>query len=386
MTNGVLAAHLAKIISPTSVLDVGEMGVKELNADDGHYDLAVGLDIQPHPVRAAKALAAAVAARADVVAWSPSVVPGTADQPHWPSDWAAHFRSAGLKPYDLARRELWWNQAIPWQHRQNVLVYATDEVAVAHGWEECPAAALDLAQPALLMPELDTQLDATVCIPWRPSPSRLAAFERVQSFWAQFGWPIVTADSDTEVFSLAQARNNAVRQAKTRVVVICDADTLVDPLNVLRAVAEPSGVCWPFTKYRVMDQKYLDLPYEQLADVPYINTWDGDGIQGVGGCLVATVDEFWRLGGQPPEFIGWGWEDTAFTMVVRTLSTTKRAVGCLYAFEHNEDADSYVDAKADTAGWDRDPNRNEHLIKPYMACDLVPWKMRNLIKTRRVDG
>jgi hypothetical protein len=41
-------------------------------------------------------------------------------------------------------------------------------------------------------------------------------------FWRQTGWPIVTADSDTHVFSASQARNNAVRQAKTGTVVICE--------------------------------------------------------------------------------------------------------------------------------------------------------------------
>lgn len=384
MTNA-LAAHLDTLISPTSVLDVGEMSVRQLSTL-GRFDMAVALDVHPWPLAAAEALVNEVTQRSDVVVWSPEVFPDDLDNKRqWPSYWATLFNARGYRPYDLLRRDLWWDQRIEWWHRQNLMVFASDEAAAVRGWQPSTAE-LDLAQPALLMPELNRQLWATVCIPWRPSPSRMAAFERVQAYWAQFGWPVVTADSDTEVFSLAQARNNAVLKAHTDVVVVADADTVLDPLNVLRAVAEPTGICWPFTVYRVLDQKYLDVPYEQLITVPYISTWGGDGVSGVGGCLVTLRGEYWRLGGQPPEFIGWGWEDTAFTMVVRTLSVVKRAEGHLYAFEHNTDADDYVDAKADSTGWDRDVSRNEHLMKPYAACDLVPWKMRNLVKTRRVDG
>jgi glycosyltransferase involved in cell wall biosynthesis len=233
---------------------------------------------------------------------------------------------------------------------------------------------------------LPSRLSATVCIPWRPSRSRLPAFRRVTEFWKLFGWPVITADSDTEVFSLAQARNNAVRQARTDVVVIADADTLIDPVNVLRAVAEPVGICWPFTKYRILDPKYLDIPLDQLASVPHVNTWDGDGANGVGGCIVATVAEFFRLGGQPPEFIGWGWEDTAFTSVARTLSRVKRIAGNVYAFEHNTEASRYVGAKADSPGWDRDVERNRELFLNYQVAEGRAWLMREQLKRRAANN
>lgn len=49
---------------------------------------------------------------------------------------------------------------------------------------------------------------ATICIPWRPSPSQIAAFNRVQTFWDQYfpGWPVITADSDTNIFSLCKVK------------------------------------------------------------------------------------------------------------------------------------------------------------------------------------
>jgi glycosyltransferase involved in cell wall biosynthesis len=136
----------------------------------------------------------------------------------------------------------------------------------------------------------------------------MAAYHRVREFWAQhFGrWPVITADSETEIFSLSQARNAGVKLAQTDVVVIADADTLPTPANVRAAVDDPAGVWWPFDCYRILAPEYVDTPLAELANVPYLNQWGGDGAAGVGGCIVTTVDEYWRLGGQPPEFIGWG--------------------------------------------------------------------------------
>jgi len=226
----------------------------------------------------------------------------------------------------------------------------------------------------------------TVCIPWRPSPSRIPLFDRVMTFWKRVGWPIVTADSDTEIFSLAQARNNAVAKANTEVVVINDADTIPELANIRLAIADaladPRGVCWPFTHYRILPPEYLHTPFDRLADVPIINTWDGEGIAGVGGCIVAAQSEYWRLGGQPPEFIGWGWEDTAFTMIVETLSEARRVEGNVYAFEHNTEAAAYTQARADSPGWDRDNKRNEALCKPYQNACGRQWLMREVLRLR----
>jgi hypothetical protein len=301
------------------------------------------------------------------------------------SYWAELFAQHGYRAYNVLREAVWWNQRIPWWHRQNLLLFATD--TAAKGWP-APTRRLDLAQPALLMPELRKPLDATVCIPWRPSPARLAAFDRVQRFWEMFGWPVIAADSDTEIFSLAQARNNAVRMARTPVVVIADADTLVDPLNIMRAVADPVGIWWPFTKYRVLSPDYLNTPPDQLASCPYENTWDGAGELGVGGCMVCTRKEYWRLGGQPPEFIGWGWEDTAFTLIVRTLSRARRLRGSVYAFEHNkpvDESEKYLGAVSDSPGWDRDIERNRALMAPYKRADRRAWVMRALVSKRGVS-
>src|SRR5437660_10957618 len=97
-------------------------------------------------------------------------------------------------------------------------------------------------------------IEATVCIPWRATPSRQRPFERVVEFYKTHfpDWPILAADSNDRrwMFNLAQARNNAVRAARTEIVVVNDADT-IPPLDGIRAaVADPGRATRPLDCWR----------------------------------------------------------------------------------------------------------------------------------------
>jgi len=201
-----------------------------------------------------------------------------------------------------------------------------------------------------------TTTGVTVCIPWRPSPSRMAPFRRVMEFWQQTDWPIITADSDTEVFSAAQARNNAVRQAETEIVILCDADTLPPMDNVVTAVGDPVGVTYLHDTWRLIPVGWVDRPISEFAKAPVLKEFTNSFC----GAIVTTATEYWRLGGQPEEFEGWGYEDTAFHMGVLTQSTFRRMPGITYSFEHNA-----PDGSADTPGWSRDFDRNKARFEQY---------------------
>lgn len=215
-------------------------------------------------------------------------------------------------------------------------------------------------------------MTVTVCIPWRASPSRLAPFARVVDFWRQTGWPIVTADSDTEVFSASQARNNAVRKAEPGVVVICDADTIPPLDNVLAAVTDPVGITYPHTSWRLVPAEWVDRPIDEFPFAPVVLEYQ-DSFCGV---IVTTTDEYWRLGGQPEEFVGWGYEDDAFHLVVSTLSSYRRMPGVTYSVEHNR-----IDGTSDAAEWTRDKSRNESQFERYRAAAGNTLLMSELIST-----
>lgn len=228
-----------------------------------------------------------------------------------------------------------------------------------------------------------THIGVTVCIPWRPSPSRMAPFRRVMEFWRQTGWPIITADSDSEIFSASQARNNAVRRAETETVVLCDADTFPPMDNVHTAVGDPAGVTYLHDTWRLIPADWADKPISEYPQAPVLKEFADSFC----GAIVTTTSEYWRLGGQPEEFAGWGYEDTAFHFRVLTRSTFRRMPGITFSLEHND-----PDGIADTPGWSRDFGRNKELFERhrnnqdaelferYSNTEGREWLARELIK------
>lgn len=214
-----------------------------------------------------------------------------------------------------------------------------------------------------------------MCIPWRPSPTRLKPHDAVRRYWAENfpDWPVIESDSNTEVFNLSQARNNACRQAETDVVVFCDADTIPPTESVKIAVDNPVGITWPHKIWRLIPAEYADKPFNEFPKARTLVEYAG----GLGGVMVCTADEYWKIGGQPEEFEGWGHEDRAFHMVATTLSTFRRIAGIAYSIEHNERL-----RVADTPEWHRDSRRNADIVKPYEVANGDPVLMRELIKIR----
>jgi hypothetical protein len=206
--------------------------------------------------------------------------------------------------------------------------------------------------------------DVTVAIPWRPQPDRLAAHSRVLQFWQHHGFPVVEADSDPkQPFSLAEARNNAVRKVTTPKVIVADADTVPDIGAVYAALANEDGVTWPFHQYRHIPNEYATNPDLMTAPVDRIYR------NSVGGCFVTTVDTYWALGGMDERFDRrWGYEDNAFHHVVTTLSTEHRIPGILFSFNHAADREMTHD------------NPNRHRADLYKYATQKPELMRELIK------
>lgn len=221
----------------------------------------------------------------------------------------------------------------------------------------------------------------TVCIPWRPTPSRMPPFRRVIDFYRTHfpDWPIILGDSDPDdpVFNLAQARNTAVAAARTEIVVVNDADTIPPIDGVRAAVADPRGVTWPHSVWRLIPAEYAERPLEDFPSAPVVIEYE----YGLGGAMVTTQTEFWRLGGQPEEFRGWGCEDCAFHLVVNALSKLHRMPGVAYSIDHNT-----PDGHADSPGWSRNgPQmlRNVELLQVYQAAGDRPWLMREVLKQRQ---
>lgn len=180
----------------------------------------------------------------------------------------------------------------------------------------------------------------TVVIPWRPQPSRQAAFDAVVAWYTTHfaDVEIRTVDSPDVLFNLAQCRNLGIRSVDDdgQVVVINDADTIpeLEPLRAAIAEAASSGlVHLPYTEYRWMGAQGT----AQLMSGLDPAGCDFELIKGAcSGVYVTTPATWWSHGGQDERFRGWGFEDAAWNVAHETLlgEPPRRHTGRVFALHH----------------------------------------------------
>lgn len=187
-------------------------------------------------------------------------------------------------------------------------------------------------------------MNVAVVIPWRPGlPDRAAHHAAVRHHLRDILPHAVHIDADSghEVFSRAGSRNRGVHLAADvgcDIVVLCDADTLVEPQPLLDAVtACQDGVMHlPYTRYRSLTKKGLA---QYQAGTPLLGCdVDHDHEGATGGVIVIRVDAWWRAGGMDERFRGWGHEDAAFRVAADTLlGATVRHRGTIHHLWHTRE-------------------------------------------------
>lgn len=202
-----------------------------------------------------------------------------------------------------------------------------------------------------------------VVIPWRPAPSRIAAFARLVD-WYKRELPefrIETIDSDDDVFVLARTRNLAIAGLADPddVIVVNDADTLPEPGALREAVAAASGsgrVHLPYTSYHWLGPEGS----AELAEGAAPAECSFVLVHGACSGVYVTTRRTWEAhGGQDERFRGWGFEDSAWYLAHETLlgAPPQRHEGTVYALHHVAEA---------RAGEQYD--RNAGLMERYRAA------------------
>lgn len=174
-----------------------------------------------------------------------------------------------------------------------------------------------------------------VFIPWRHHPSRITALQYATNWWKLHGFQTTLIDTDHEPFNLAACRNRAVREARSDVIVIADADTIPEIPALLHAISLASdghGTVLPYTEYRSLGatgsrQAYAGSPLEDCAHITIPDACSG---------VYVTTQAGWdRHLGQDEHFQGWGCEDTAWWITHETLiGEPLRVPGAVYALTH----------------------------------------------------
>ena len=184
--------------------------------------------------------------------------------------------------------------------------------------------------------------NVAVVIPWRAGdPRRERHHEVVRARLRDVlpdAWHI-DADSGHQPFSRAGSRNRGVTLAEDTgadIVVLCDADTIPEPVPLHAAIDHAAA------------DGRLHTPYTQFLGLSEAGTRDylsgrpthECGIEldygySVGGVFVIRPDAWWRAGGMDERFTGWGSEDVAFRRAADTLlGPTRRHLGTIVHLWH----------------------------------------------------
>lgn len=183
-----------------------------------------------------------------------------------------------------------------------------------------------MTEPAPATPKIaSTDLRVAVLVPWKAGdPKREASWTHVCKHWeTNFpDWLMVEGVYDEEPFSRARAINTAARIAGPHdVLILADADTLIDPGQVRAAVeaaVRTGRIAFAHDEFRG-----LSATMSERILAGFDGCWDR-GVQwelpDTASSCVAVPWALWeRVGGFDERFTGWGYEDVAFSLACQVL-------------------------------------------------------------------
>lgn len=163
----------------------------------------------------------------------------------------------------------------------------------------------------------------SLVVPFKPDGAeRDRNWAWLREWWKPLGWEIVEGDPGPGEWCKARAVADALTRASGDVLVVIDADVLVD-LDVLRcAVATDAPWVIPHRMWTRLTpegtERVLDGedPFTVRAAPEFVLEED-QGRPG-GGCVVISRTRY-EMCPLDPRFIGWGQEDTSWAAAMRTL-------------------------------------------------------------------
>jgi hypothetical protein len=168
-----------------------------------------------------------------------------------------------------------------------------------------------------------------IVIPWRPQPTRIAAFHRtVEEISDAFpDASIYFSDTESERFNRSASRNRGCRFAikdGCDVLLVIDADVILEKEaveNSIRVASESGIVSLPCLRWSRLDEKLsTSLLNKELSAEEIRRSGVGSATQSeIGGSWVLSSSTFLRLNGWDERFVGWGFEDNAFEEAHRVL-------------------------------------------------------------------
>jgi glycosyltransferase involved in cell wall biosynthesis len=166
----------------------------------------------------------------------------------------------------------------------------------------------------------------SILIPFRDTGDRSKQLEWLQKRW-ELLFPeaevIIESDDGKDPFSKTIAVNKCYKKATSDIIAIVDADVWIDPQilkDAARAIRErkspwvrPCGTVYRLNKSFTMNL----VEFNPDAPFPLATEDDCERITPtVGLVCVFSRSQFEKVGGMDERFRGWGWEDTAWNILL----------------------------------------------------------------------
>jgi predicted glycosyltransferase involved in capsule biosynthesis len=186
-----------------------------------------------------------------------------------------------------------------------------------------------------------------IVIPWRPQPSRLAAFNYVKS-WYELIYPdakIYLVDTDHVKFNISAARNKGCLEAFSDgcdVVIVSDADILVDKESfetTIEFCVSRNAIAIPYRSAVRLNLQQSDDLIGGVVSLAQATRGVRTSAVDVGGVCVVSRIAFEGMNGWDENFDGWGHEDLAFKLAYDTLYGEMRRFAGQIVFLYHEDRD-----------------------------------------------
>lgn len=201
---------------------------------------------------------------------------------------------------------------------------------------------------------------------WRWLRRRLSVLHDVEIIEAPGDYPWIKADAVAD----------GIRRAAHELVVVMDADVVIDPRTLNRAIAAvDAGAPWVMPHYQVHrlteDETAAVLTQDPSSEVSARGRHlERDPFPGcVGGGIVVTTKTAWERAPMDPRFVGWGYEDASWGMALNTLAgTCERLQADLVHLWHPEQPSRPRRQEASAALW-----------KDYQKANGVPARMSRVV-------